>query len=75
MVRLRGIIDEHHSICVFLYSRPALLISEVSRNVPQLQVQLAEGSHAGRWVSLQVNDSRKAVSVAVVAYLHPIVGR
>jgi hypothetical protein len=45
VIRLCGIINEHDSIGVFLNSRPALFVGEVSRNVPKLKINLAKRRH------------------------------
>ena len=45
MIGLGRIVNEHHSVGVLLDRRPAFLVAEVSRNVPQFEVQLSKRRH------------------------------
>ena len=50
------IVDKHDSITVLLNRGPAFFTTEVTLDVPQLQVKLAEGSHGWWGVPFQVDD-------------------
>ena len=55
------VIDEDNAVCVFLHWSPTLLVFHVSGNIPELYVQLTDLRDRGRWVTLQLNDSRHTI--------------
>jgi len=57
VVGLGGVVYKHNTISVLLDGGPALLVAELSRNVPQFQVDFTKCRHAWWGASLEVNNS------------------
>ena len=52
------VVDKDDAVGVFLDGGPALLVLEVTRDVPELYVDFAEVRNRWGWVSFEVDDSK-----------------
>ena len=77
-VRVENIND---AVCVLHDGTPGLLVSPVTRHVPELDVDFAENAGRGWRISLQLKDSDQinnwltsVLASAAITYLTPTVG-
>ncbi len=74
---LSRVVYEDDSVSVLLHRGPAFFVLEVSTNVPELNVKLADVRNSWGRIPLKINNSKWNLSLFILnsqSYLHPMVG-